>query len=241
MWIKLCGNTSLEDAQFAADAGADAVGFVFAPSPRQVTQAQVERITAKLASSVETYGVFVDTGFSQIAAAVEACRLTGVQLHGVDGRALRLRLQEHFAGLGRTLKLLPVLRWRAGGTTSHAHSPQSTLQDYHEDPSVDTILVDSFSEKAAGGTGTSFDWKQAQASLTGSSRLRIVIAGGLRPENVGQAISMLRPWGVDAVSGVEAAPGKKDHARVLAFIRAAREAEALANSAPADCMPVRLS
>jgi phosphoribosylanthranilate isomerase len=248
MWIKICGNTSLEDAQLAVESGADAVGFVFASSPRHVTEAQVRRITDKLPAGVETYGVFVDAPFAQIVAAVETCRLSGVQLHcapdrmaadaaenvadhvaGVGGNGLRFRLREHFAERGQTIRIIPVIRWcvknKSAAQAGIRTNPSQPFLEYRRDPSVDAVLVDSFSTKAVGGTGTSFDWEQARSQfLEASSNLRVIVAGGLRPENVRQAIRILRPWGVDVVSGVEAFPGKKDPARVLAFIHAARQA-----------------
>ena len=248
MWIKICGNTNLGDAQLAVEGGADALGFVFAPSPRQVSEAQVQRITDKLPPEIETYGVFVDAPFAQIVAAVETCRLSGVQLHcapdrmaadvaenvadhvaDVGGNGLRLRLREHFAERGQTIKIIPVIRWcvknKSAAQAGIRKNPSQPFLDYQRDPSVDAVLVDSFSTKAVGGTGTSFDWEQARSQfLEASSHLRVIVAGGLRPENVRQAIRILRPWGVDVVSGVEASPGKKDPARVLAFIQAARQA-----------------
>src|SRR6202044_3866592 len=100
MWIKICGNTSLEDARFAAECGAHAVGFVFAPSPRQVEAKLVRQITEKLPPQVEKYGVFVDVGFDQIVATVAAAGLTGVQIHRTSDALLPHRLRQHFARLG---------------------------------------------------------------------------------------------------------------------------------------------
>jgi phosphoribosylanthranilate isomerase len=229
MWIKICGNTNLEDARLAVQAGADALGFVFAPSPRQMTVLQVRQITAQLPPEIETYGVFVDADFHQIVAAVESCGLHGVQLHGAgdSGRSgLRFRLHEHFARLGHGLKIIPVMRWANAESKVQgdaAPALRASLNEYNRDPAVHAVLVDSFSAKAAGGTGSSFDWAQARhVLLKADPGLRIIVAGGLRPENVKEAISTLRPWGVDVVSGVEAAPGRKDPVRLRAFIQAAR-------------------
>lgn len=240
MWIKICGTTNLEDAQLAVDAGADALGFVFARSPRQVSEVQVERITEKLPPGVETYGVFVDAVFPQIVASVEGCRLSGVQLHRShqvqqdEGQQndLRLRLREHFAERGQTLKIIPVVRFAVANSSGaqeeiQNYAPQPAFLEYSRDPSVDAVLVDSFSTKTAGGSGASFDWNRAKSCFLEAARnLRMIVAGGLRPENVQEAIRILQPWGVDVVSGVESSPGKKDPARVLAFIQAAREAAA---------------
>lgn len=209
MWIKICGNTNLEDARFAIESGADALGFIFAPSPRRVDAEQARQITAKLPSHVEKYGVFVDAGFEEIVATVAAAGLTGVQLHRSPDAHLADRLREHFAG---DLAILRVVHYQ----------DRDFEQQLAGFTGQDGVLVDSSTARAIGGTGTSFDWHGARSVFerTGG-QLRLVAAGGLSPENVKQAIEILRPWGVDVVSGVERAPGKKDPARVLAFIQAA--------------------
>ena len=213
MWIKICGNTTLEDAQFAAESGADAVGFVFAPSPRQVNVGQVRRITEKLRGQVEKYGVFVDAGFDEIVSAVTACGLTGVQLHRTSDPRLPARLRQHFPG---RLVIVSVLHCNDQGF-------EQQLTNLSQN---DAVLLDSSTPRAIGGTGTTFDWSKARTLLRVAPHLRLIVAGGLAPENVKQAIETLQPWGVDVVSGVESAPGKKDPARVLAFIRSAQQAEA---------------
>jgi phosphoribosylanthranilate isomerase len=206
MWIKICGNTNLEDARFAAGCGADAVGFVFAPSPRRVEVDQVRQITQGLPTELEKYGVFVDAGFDEIVSTVEKCGLTGVQLHRVP-----LSLRQHFAG---RISILQVLNYKA-----LEFEEQLKALSQNEDP----ILVDSSTAKAVGGTGTSFDWHDARSTLQRTApNLRLVAAGGLAPENVKQAIQILQPWGVDVVSGVESKPGKKDPKRVQAFIENSR-------------------
>jgi len=216
MWIKICGNTTLEDARFAAECGAQAVGFVFAPSPRRVEADLVRRITEQLPPQLEKYGVFVDAGFDEIVSAVNAGGLTGVQLHRTADVLLPLRLREHFAGRVAILRVL------------HFMGPEFEQQLKELSRSEDAVLVDSSTPRAIGGTGTSFDWDKARSTfLRAAPNLRVVAAGGLAPENVKQAIQTMRPWGVDVVSGVESAPGKKDPARVLAFIRQAQEAALL--------------
>jgi phosphoribosylanthranilate isomerase len=220
MWIKICGNTSLEDARFAAECGADAVGFVFAPSPRWVDADLVRQITPSLPPQLEKYGVFVDAGFDEIVAIVSACGLTGVQLHRSSDQLLPFRLRRQFP----RLSILHVLHYQAPDFDQRL----TDLGQGH-----DAVLVDSSTPRAVGGTGTTFNWHDAQSSfLRAAAHRRLIAAGGLAPENVQQAIQILRPWGVDVVSGVESARGKKDPARVLAFIRSAREAaaEAFANS-----------
>lgn len=212
LWVKICANTSLEDAQLAADAGADALGFVFAPSPRRVTAEQAAAIVPHLPNEIEKIGVFVDASFGEIAATVEAAGLTGVQLHFNAAPELAARLRERY---GAKLRILSVVHFDAAASTLSV------------DPSVDGVLVDSRTVTAVGGTGKAFDWAAASKTLFSNEDargLRLIAAGGLTPENVAEAIATLRPWGVDVVSGVEAAPGRKDAAKVRAFVANARTA-----------------
>jgi phosphoribosylanthranilate isomerase len=216
LWIKICGNTSVEDARFAAEAGADALGFVFSPSPRRVTAEQVAAIVPQLPNEVEKIGVFVDATFDEIARTVRACELTGVQLHSDAGPDMSAKIRARF---GRPLKILRVVHFGAGAA-EHAASVAC-------DTNIDAVLVDSRTATAVGGTGVTFDWAEAAKTLFRNGdewRLRLVAAGGLKPENVAEAIATLHPWGVDVVSGVEAEPGRKDQARVRAFIANARAA-----------------
>jgi phosphoribosylanthranilate isomerase len=218
MWIKICGNTSLEDARFAAECGAHAVGFVFAPSPRQVGANLVGKITQQLPPQLEKYGVFVDADFDEIVSTVAACGLTGVQIHRSSDVLLPMRLRQHFAQFPGRIGILRVLHYKNQGF-------EQQLAELGRNQALDGVLVDSSTERAVGGTGTSFNWAEARNSfLRTAPHLRLIAAGGLAPENVKQAVQILRPWGVDVVSGVESAPGKKDPARVLAFIRSAQEA-----------------
>jgi phosphoribosylanthranilate isomerase len=222
MWIKICGNTSLEDARFAAESGAHAVGFVFAPSPRQVEPNLVSKITQQLPAQLEKYGVFVDAEFDEIASTVAQCGLTGVQLHRSSDESLLSRLRRQFAHLPRRINILRVLNYKD-------HDPifDQQLSELGRNDALDGVLVDSSTARAVGGTGITFNWLQARNSfLRAAPDLRLIAAGGLSPENVKQAIQILRPWGVDVVSGVESAPGKKDFARIQAFIRSAQEAAA---------------
>ena len=237
LWIKICGNTSLDDALLAADAGADAVGFVFAPSPRRVTREQVAAIVPQLPLSLEKIGVFVDASFGEIDATIEAAGITGVQLHFVATLELTARLRTRF---GPALRILRVVHF-----DTHQFAGESSFVSGHDfsraknavgaegglapegpftDPNIDAILVDSRTATAAGGTGQTFDWSGARSTLFRDvdRQKRLVAAGGLTPANVAEAITTLRPWGVDVVSGVEATPGRKDPAKVRAFIANAR-------------------
>jgi phosphoribosylanthranilate isomerase len=216
LWIKICGNTSLADAQLAAEAGADAVGFVFAPSPRRVTAGHVAAIVSHLPPALERIGVFVEATFDEIAATVGAARLTGVQLHWDAPGELRAKLRARF---GPKLRILGVVHF--------GDSTVETDAGVAADANVDAILVDSRTASVVGGTGRSYDWTHAAKTFFENSagRRPLIAAGGLTPENVAEAIVTLRPWGVDVVSSVEAAPGRKDPAKVRAFIANARAAK----------------
>lgn len=213
MWVKICGNTNLEDTKLAVDAGADAVGFVFGPSRRQVVAEQVAEITPHLPEKVDKIGVFVDETHERIAEIVRTAGLTGIQLQGDE-------TPETVAGL-RTLNLRMVVKvvWASAGIGT---LPQRIA--VHR-PNVDSILLDSGSVAVRGGTGTRFDWIEVAAQLRRvQNGTRIIVAGGLNSSNVSTAIATLHPWGVDVASGVEREPGKKDPDKVRAFITAARNA-----------------
>jgi phosphoribosylanthranilate isomerase len=224
LWVKICGNTSLADAQLAVDAGADAVGFVFAPSPRRVTTEQVATIIPHLPASIEKIGIFVDADFAAIADAVEQTGLTGVQLHCEDRSKLSAQLRERF---GSGLRILRVIHF--------GEDAEQQLQAAGVDPNMDAVLVDSRTATTVGGTGVAFDWQAARAAIfSGDNKLALIAAGGLTPDNVGQAIATLNPWGVDVVSGVESSPGRKDPMKVRDFISNARAAEFQQTIYPVD-------
>lgn len=240
LWVKICGNTRLEDAVAAAEAGADAVGFVFAASPRQVTVEAVERMRAELGArldsdarlesgarrgGVERIGVFLEADDEAIATAVERCGLTGVQLHGGAAGEARswqaaVRLRERFGG---GLRLLGVAHY--GPETAAMVERMAAAGVF------DAVLVDTRVGGKVGGTGVVFDWTEAARTVFAENgaahgRLPLVAAGGLQPENVAEAVRELRPWGVDVASGVERSAGVKDHERVREFVRQARMAAA---------------
>jgi phosphoribosylanthranilate isomerase len=224
MWIKICGITSLEDAKVAVHAGADAVGFVFAASPRRVTPEGVRGITKELPSSVEKIGVFVDASADEIVATCETAGLTAVQLHGEYSPAhlmqVRMRMKEKFLPV-RIVHVVPY----DGDSASFAHQLQSLAAMPVTEDGPSAVLVDTREGDKVGGTGIPFDWAAAQhVFLRHAGSIRLIAAGGLQPENVRQAIQTMRPWGVDVCSGVESVPGRKDHQRVREFIRASRAA-----------------
>jgi phosphoribosylanthranilate isomerase len=220
LWIKICGNTSAADALLAVDAGADAVGFVFAASPRHVTESEAAGIVTRLPKTVETIGVFVDATVEEIYSAVRMCHLTGVQLHWDAPPDLPTRLKSR---LGSDLRVLRVLHFGQ----DVAERVATLAASYEMDPNVDALLVDSRTAVAAGGTGLAYDWGLAAKMVFQNAQARkLVAAGGLTPENVSEAIAALRPWGVDVVSGVEAEPGRKDPLNVREFVKRAKAAEA---------------
>jgi phosphoribosylanthranilate isomerase len=230
IWIKICANTSLQDALMAADAGADAVGFVFAPSPRRVTVAEVAAITPRLPAAVEKIGVFVDAALEQIVSTVQACGLTGVQLHFDAAHELPARLRER---LGPQLRILRVIHFDAENAARHAAQLAPPVAEHAQYSHLDAVLVDSRTAAAAGGTGVTFDWEIARKTIfqyadaqSDEVKMRLIAAGGLHPANVAEAIAVLRPWGVDVASGVEAAPGSKDPAKVREFVARARAEKA---------------
>jgi phosphoribosylanthranilate isomerase len=222
LWVKICGNTSLADARLAVEAGADAVGFVFAPSPRQVTVAETAAICAGLPGEIEKIGVFVDAAAEEIFAAVREAGLTGVQLHfgAPAGLAAKVRAQ-----LGAGLRILRVVHLSVGAGLDGAAGVGAEIAALAGDAALGGVLVDSRTAAASGGTGVAFNWVAARDGIFGSQRgVKLIAAGGLTPANVAEAIETLRPWGVDVVSGVEAAPGRKDAAKLREFVAAARAA-----------------
>ena len=231
MWIKICGNTSLADAQHAANSGASAVGFVLAPSPRHVTVDQVRAISPHLPRNVERIGVFVDATFDEIVTSVYEADLTGVQLHANDDANLPRRLRAHFVAESPSAKIsiLAVLAF----SDDMEPQIQAIARDAARDGAIDALLIDSRSSVGHGGTGTRYDWRAAQHFFRKvAPQLRFIAAGGLHPDNVAEAIRTLTPWGVDVATGVEAAPGRKDPARVAAFIRNARDTFTQLKNAP---------
>lgn len=204
MFVKICGITNLEDAWTALSAGADALGFNFyRRSSRFITPAAARRIIEELPSSVLAVGVFVNEGEPEdVLRIASEARVSAVQLHGDESPAYCRAL-----GSRMVIKALRV---------GSDFVPESVLA--YE---TDAILLDAFDRHARGGTGRVFDWQLARRT----SRLvpKLFLAGGLTVENVSDAIAAARPYAVDACSGLEHAPGRKDATRVQAFIKAAKE------------------
>lgn len=202
MFVKVCGTTSEEDALLAVAVGADAIGFIFAPSPRQVPPQLAADIAKRLPREVLTIGVFRDQAPSQVVEIVNGAGLRGAQLHGhespEDTRYVASRVP----------------------FTIKAFSAGDTAIKQAADYGTDAVLLDAPSP----GSGQVFDWRLAEGARDGS---RLVLAGGLDPFNVAAAITRVRPWGVDVASGVELeqSPGRKDPVRLRAFVEAAKAAE----------------
>lgn len=199
MWVKICGITNETDALVAVGMGADAVGFVFAPSPRQVTPGQVRDIVRRLPPEIVTVGVFRDQGPDQVIDTALAAGLQAVQLHGhetpSDARAIRPRVQAL------------IVAFPAG-----SHSVER-FDEYD----ADAMMLDA----PTPGSGEVFDWTLVDSIPTNR---RWILAGGLNPDNVNHAIATTKPWGVDVSTGVESRPGAKDPRLVRSFISAARAA-----------------
>jgi len=196
--IKICGITRVEDALAAEAAGADAVGFIFAPrSKRHVTPRQAAEISAALGPLIARVGVFVNAPLEEVVETTRALELSAAQLHGDEDAAYAGRLRAHV----RVIKAFPF-------------TPSLDREELLLFP-TDAVLLDSLRP----GSGERFSWAQA-SGLAGTPRL--ILAGGLTPENVAAGISALRPYGVDVASGVESSPGMKDRGKIQDFVRAAR-------------------
>lgn len=202
--IKMCGITNVDDARVAVEAGADALGFVmYRKSPRFVKPAVVKAIVAGLPPFVLPVGVFVNEEPDRVRTLMDDCGLALAQLHGDE-------TAPYCQDLGRPV--LKALRLKDRGTFL-------ALAEFSGRANVRGFLIDAFSDQAYGGTGQTVDWTLAQEAARSTP---IVLAGGLTPVNVAEAIARVRPYGVDVSSGVELSPGKKDHAKIKAFIDAAR-------------------
>lgn len=202
MWVKICGITRAEDAAAAADAGADAIGLVFAESPRRVSVAQAQAIVAALPPGVTPVALFVDEPLAGIIATCRALGVRTVQLHGDESPELARALGD----------LCVIKAFRVGS--------QADLEALRGYP-ASAYLLDAKVAGKRGGSGVRLDWDLAsRATALG----RIILAGGLSPDNVAEAIRRVRPYGVDVSSGVESSAGRKDPAKVQAFVAAARAA-----------------
>jgi phosphoribosylanthranilate isomerase len=204
--VKICGITNWTDAQRAVDAGATLLGFNFyAKSPRYIAPAKARRIVRRLPKHVFAVGVFVNETDEKVLAIARSVGLDRLQLHG----------EEAPASIARLTRALPVIK---AVRASHSFRPA----DLAKFKGASAILLDGFDRRRRGGTGKTFDWRLARRA---KRYARIFLAGGLTPENVGDAIRTVAPYAVDVCSGVEAALGKKDPERIEALMRAVDRAE----------------
>lgn len=206
--VKVCGITRLEDAEMAADAGAWAIGMIFfRGSKRRCRIGQAQAIGASLKRRTELAGVFVNQTLDEIDEIAQACNLTLVQLHGDEGPSFCAEVSRRTGA-----KVIKAARVRTGADVR-------ALQIFH----TDFHLLDTYVEGEAGGTGRTFDWSLAKVSraVPGERAPRLILSGGLTPDNVAGAMQAVHPYAVDVASGTESEPGRKDPQLVRAFIRAA--------------------
>jgi phosphoribosylanthranilate isomerase len=206
--VKLCGITSQADAKLAADAGAWAIGMIFADeSPRRVDVASAAEIGAAMRRRLEVVGVFLNTPLDEVVEIADLCSLTAVQLHGDEGPTYCGEVG-HRTGC----KVVKAARVRDRASVQALRAFRVGV-DYH--------LLDAYAEDAAGGTGRTFSWALAKERGSGPP---LILSGGITPENVGEAIAAVRPFAVDSASGTEASPGVKDPAKVTALMQAVQQA-----------------
>jgi phosphoribosylanthranilate isomerase len=257
IWIKICGITNQQDAQAAAEAGANALGFVFyEKSPRRVTAETAQTIVAELPPHVEKIGVFVEETVERVSEIVKAAGLTAVQLHGDQDLEFNRSLFRKLSSRSRRPKIFrayPAQIFDAPAERSVPWDPVACglvepdeaykgkrvhrihvadngdlfLETHGFRPGVVAgVVLDSSTATERGGTGQTFDWERVQpwAGVINSIG-KLIVAGGLHPGNVQEAIHILHPWGVDVSTGVESKPGKKDPRKIRAFVQAVRATE----------------
>jgi len=210
--VKICGITEVFQAQAAIEAGADLIGVVLAPSPRRVTHEKAREIVAAVKKhNLPAVGVFVNMPAATVNAAASDCRLDWVQLSGDEN-------WEYCQQIGKpVIKAMHISpEWDQEKLLAHQEDGQQVLGSRSP-----LYLLDTWLEQKYGGTGQSFAWEIARRAV---AKYPVIIAGGLHPENVGEVVSSLRPWGVDVSSGVES-QGVKDVAKIKAFVQAVRSAD----------------
>lgn len=202
--IKICGITNIDDALMAIDAGADALGFNFVPgTPRYLKNIQAAaKIIEQLPPFITTVGLFVNADAEVVQGTADGCHLDMLQLHGEESPQFCRSLNH---------KIIKAVRIKNESSVSH-------LSDYR----VSGYLLDTYVKGVLGGTGVAFDW---QLAVKAKQYGRIILAGGLDPDNVASAVEQVRPYGVDVSSRVEASPGRKDPVKVRAFIQNVKEVD----------------
>ncbi len=204
--VKICGITNSADAFAAIDAGANLLGFNFyEKSPRHITEAEAAKIRARLPKKIKAVGIFVNASPAEVTALRKSLKLDAVQLHG----------DETPDSVAQIARLMPVIK----AFRVEPEFPLATLDEYRE---AFAFLFDAALAGQYGGTGRTTDWDVARRAAL--SR-RIILAGGLKVENVAAAVRIVRPYGIDVASGVESEPGKKDPGLLREFIQEVRRAE----------------
>ncbi len=204
--VKICGITNAADALAAIDAGANLLGFTFcAKSPRHITEAEAAKIRPQVPKKIEAVGIFVNAPPAVVAALCKSLKLDAAQLHGDES-------PQTVAELARSLTV-----WKAFRV-----EPDFRMETLDEYPEAFAFLFDAAHTGQYGGTGRNTDWDLARRAAVGR---RIILAGGLKVENVAAAVRTVRPYAVDVASGVESKPGKKDHGRLREFIQEVRRGE----------------
>lgn len=201
--VKICGITNWNDAKLAMDAGADALGFNFyAKSPRRIAASHAKQIVRHLPSQVTAVGVFVNASAKKIMSIARSANLGALQLHGEESPATVERLAREY----------PVIKaFRVG--------PRFRARELKKYPSAVGFLLDAYDVERRGGTGKRFDWRVARAAKRYGP---VILAGGLRAENVAEGIRQVKPFGLDVCSGVEERPGRKDAKKVKRLMAAVR-------------------
>ena len=210
-WIKICGTTCLEDALKSIEAGADALGFIFAPSKRRILPENAQKIIRELPPKIDKIGVFMDAGAMGISQVVREVELTGIQMHGEGEFPPEVYSYLPADRRDSLRKIKTVIVWEGF---------ELMFDSYAAVPGV----VDAWLFDSGTGSGKAFDWQTTRAKLA-DRQGRFIIAGGLTPENVADAIRIFKPWGLDVVTGVEREPGRKDPEKLKAFVAAVRRAE----------------
>ncbi len=204
VWIKVCGITRADDATAASDLGADAIGLVFyPPSTRVVRWESVANIVGGVSANVSVVALFVDPSSEQVHEVIDSGYIDLLQFHGSES--------EEFCS---SFDLPYMKAFRVG----HDADLGEAIKAY---PSAELLLLDSYDKKMPGGTGHTFDWAKTSA-ISDSSLSKLVLAGGLNPDNIKQAIAQVKPYGVDVSSGVESSPGIKDPVLINKFIEGVR-------------------
>lgn len=208
LWIKICGITRNADARAATDLGADALGAVFyPPSSRAIQSAQLQDIFAGVHETVQVTALFVDPTPEQVEEVLACNVVSRLQFHGEESEAF---CQSFGVPYFKAIRV-------GGGQTPDIRSVVSAIDEHQ---AAELILLDSYCKKAPGGTGMTFDWELA-AGIVAATDKRVVLAGGLSPENIGEAVRRVNPYGVDVSTGVESGPGIKDTNKLRQFIEGA--------------------